>query len=167
MPDAGRGWQIETCTARADRVGSGDCSGSLDQGSATGALQLGGGGEVVVICHKLPQLTVSSNSIRVGTEIFDSAREAGELMSRSAAQQIEHWARIGAALEACGLTVGQVALLLKSQTEEQGDAGLWAFKRKRQQADLENARSGRVTQDQLSWFSDGKARNLKLINSPY
>lgn len=113
---------------------------------------------------------MSSNSIRVGAEIFNTAREEGALMSRSAAQQIEHWARIGAALEACGLTVGQVALLLKSQTEEQaaqGDARLWAFKRQRQRADLENARSGRVTQDRLSWFSDGKAQNLKLINSPY
>lgn len=113
---------------------------------------------------------MSSNSIRVGAEIFNTAREAGALMSRSSAQQIEHWARIGAALEACGLTVGQAALLLKSHTEEQtkqGDASLWAFKRQRQQADLENARSGRVTQDQLSWFSGGKARNLKLVNSPY
>lgn len=114
---------------------------------------------------------MSSNSIRVGTEIFNTAREEGALMSRSAAQQIEHWARIGAALEACGLTVPQVALLLKSQTEgpveQQGDAKLWAFKRQRQKADLENARTGRVTQDQLSWFSGGKARHLKLINSPY
>lgn len=114
---------------------------------------------------------MSSNSIRVGAEIFNTAREEGALMSRSAAQQIEHWARIGAALEACGLTVGQVALLLKQQQTEapsgQGDARLWAFKRQRQQADLDNARSGRVTQDQLSWFSGVKARKVKLINSPY
>ncbi len=112
---------------------------------------------------------MSSNSIRVGAEIFNTAREEGALMSRSAAQQIEHWARMGAALEACGLTVGEAALLLKSQTEgvDRGDARLWAFKRQRQQSDLENAQSGRVTQDQLSWFPGGKARKLKLINSPY
>jgi hypothetical protein len=113
---------------------------------------------------------MTSNSIRVGTEIFNSAREAGTLMSRSAAQQIEHWARIGAALETCGLTVNQVALLLQTRTNEQtehGDANLWAFKRQRQEADLENVRSGRFTQDQLSWFSGGKARNLKLVDSPY
>ena len=113
---------------------------------------------------------MTSNSIRVGAEIFNAAREAGLLMSRSCAQQIEHWARIGAALEACGLTVGQVTLLLKGHAEgqtDQGDANLWAFKRQQQQADLENARSGRVTQDQLSWFSGGKARDLKLDNSPY
>ena len=113
---------------------------------------------------------MSSNSIRIGAELFNTARDEGVLMSRSTAQQIEHWARIGAALEACALTVGQVALLLKSQTDEraaQGDARLWAFKREQQQADLENARSNRVTQDQLSWFSGGKARKLKLVDSPY
>ncbi len=109
---------------------------------------------------------MSSNSIRIGTALFDSAREEGALMSRSAAQQIEHWARMGAALEASGLTVAQAASLLKSQAEA-GDAKLWAFKRERQRADLAHARSGRITQDQLGWFSGGKARKLKLINSPY
>lgn len=102
---------------------------------------------------------MSSNSIRAGAEIFKAAREASALMSRSSAQQIEHWARIGAALEACGLTVGQVTALLQSHADEQneqGDASLWAFKRQRQQADLENAQSGRVSLDELSWFSGGK-----------
>lgn len=113
---------------------------------------------------------MSSNSIRVGAEIFDAAREQGALMSRSAAQQIEHWARMGAALEASGLTVAQVAQLLKRQPEapaEPGDAKLWAFKRQRQQADLATAQAGGLTQDQLSWFSGGKARVVKLVNSPY
>ena len=104
--------------------------------------------------------------ITFGTALFDSAREEGALMSRSAAQQIEHWARMGAALEASGLTVAQAASLLKSQAEA-GDAKLWAFKRERQRADLAHARSGRITQDQLCWFSGGKALKLKLINSPY
>ena len=91
-------------------------------------------------------------------------------MSRSAAQQIEHWARIGAALEASGLTVSQVMLLLKSRPvdgTQEGDADLWRFKRQRQQADFEQARTGHVSQSQLSWFPGGKARNLKLVNSPY
>ena len=46
---------------------------------------------------------MSSNSIRVGAELFRLAQQQGALMSRSAAQQVEHWARIGAALEATGL----------------------------------------------------------------
>ena len=53
---------------------------------------------------------MSSNSIRIGAALFNTAREEAALMSRSTAQQIEHWARIGAALESCGLTVGQVTL---------------------------------------------------------
>lgn len=113
---------------------------------------------------------MSSNSIRVGEELFNTAREEGALMSRSAAQQIEHWARLGAALEAAGLTVGQAASLLQKQADEApepGDAKLWAFKRDRQRADFKDAQSGRVTQDQLSWFPGEKARNLKLIDSPY
>lgn len=113
---------------------------------------------------------MSSNSIRVGSELFDTAREEGALMSRSAAQQIEHWARMGAALEARGLTVAQAALLLKGQPgvqTEAGDAKLWAFKRQKQRADLANAGSGLVTQDQLSWFPGAKARKLKLTDSPY
>ena len=56
---------------------------------------------------------MSSNSIRVGAELFSLAQQHGALMSRSAAQQIEHWARIGAALEATGLSVTDVARLLR------------------------------------------------------
>ena len=115
---------------------------------------------------------MSSNSIRVDAELFRIAREQGNLMSRSAAQQIEHWARIGSALEECDLTVAQVARLLQGQAEGEaakapGDFDLWAFKRERQSTDMANARSGRVTQAQLSWFSDGVARSVKLTNSPY
>ena len=113
---------------------------------------------------------MSSNSIRVGEELFTAAREEGALMSRSAAQQIEHWARLGAALEASGLTAGQAASLLQGQAgkaAEPGDAKLWAFKRERQRMDFENAKAGRVTQDQLSWFSGERVRKLKLTDSPY
>jgi hypothetical protein len=112
---------------------------------------------------------MSSNSVRIEAELFEAARTDGALMSRSAAQQIEHWARMGAALESCGLTVGQVASLLRVRSDEghRGDAELWHFKRQRQKADMDSAREGRATQDQLSWFSGGKARHLKIIGAPY
>jgi hypothetical protein len=113
---------------------------------------------------------MSSNSIRIGAGIFDSAREEGALMSRSAAQQIEHWARLGAALEASGLTVVQLAQLLQTGSEHgarAGDANLWEFKRARQRADFEQAAAGLLSQDQLSWFPGDKARDLKLPDSPY
>jgi len=115
---------------------------------------------------------MNSNSIRIGAELFRTAQEQGTLMSRSAAQQVEHWARIGAALEASGVSVAQLSELLqagmaKQGKAEAGDAALWAFKRSRQALDLENVRSGRLSGDQLSWFAGGKARNLRLIDSPY
>lgn len=112
---------------------------------------------------------MTSNSIRVQAELFELARTTGALMSRSTAQQIEHWARMGAALESCGLTVEQAASLLKTQSaaDVRSDAELWQFKRQRQKSDMSSARSGRVSHDQLSWFSGGKARRLKIIGAPY
>lgn len=110
---------------------------------------------------------MSSNSIRIEAHLFEAARAEGAVQSRSTAQQIEHWAKLGAALESCGLTVGQVASLLRSSGQGAGDADLWAFKRQRQQHDMAAAADGKVTQTQLSWFSGGRARGLKLIGSPY
>lgn len=37
---------------------------------------------------------------RIDRDLFDAARSAGETHSRSAAQQLHHWARLGRALEA-------------------------------------------------------------------
>jgi hypothetical protein len=88
---------------------------------------------------------MSSNSIRVGAELFSLAQQQGALMSRSAAQQVEHWARIGAALEATGLSVTDVARLLRggddggdsdaNETTAKDEKELWAFKRRRQAKD--------------------------------
>lgn len=89
-------------------------------------------------------------------------------MSRSAAQQIEHWARIGAALESVGLTVGEVAQLLRhAEADAAGAQDPWAFKRKLQAQDLQNVRKGKLGSSQLSWFSGGKAKSAKLVKSPY
>lgn len=114
---------------------------------------------------KLPHM--ASNSIRIEANLFEAARAEGAVQSRSTAQQIEHWAKLGAALESCGLTVGQVASLLRASGRGAGDANLWAFKRQRQGHDIAAAADGKVAQAQLSWFSGGKARGLKLIGSPY
>lgn len=39
---------------------------------------------------------------RIDTELFEAARAVGAVQSRSAAQQLAHWARIGRELEASG-----------------------------------------------------------------
>jgi hypothetical protein len=115
---------------------------------------------------------MSSNSIRVGAELFLAAQQEGALMSRSAAQQIEHWARVGVALEQAGLSIADVAGLLRSRGTQSDAArtsepNLWAFKRELQARDLHNVRAGRLSGAQMSWFSGGKASAVKLPNSPY
>jgi hypothetical protein len=44
---------------------------------------------------------------------------------------------------------------------------LWAYKRQQQSQDLHSLRTGRATEDDMSWFSGGRARRCRLINSPY
>lgn len=44
---------------------------------------------------------------------------------------------------------------------------LWAYKRAHQRQDLEHLEAGRATEDQMSWFSGGRARACRLIGSPY
>ena len=120
-------------------------------------------------------MAASSNSIRIGAQLFESAREQGELMSRSAAQQVEYWARLGAALEARGMSVIESAAMLRGDDGDRGgvqvttmpEAQMWAEKRARQERDLEAVRSGKVSGQQMSWFSDGWARTAKLVDSPY
>lgn len=61
----------------------------------------------------------------------------------------------------------EASVLRAALPEERGDVELWAFKRNRQQQDMAAAAEGKVTQRQLSWFAGGKARDLKVIGSPY
>jgi hypothetical protein len=43
---------------------------------------------------------MASAPTRIDEDLFAAAKSAGEVLSRSAAQQINHWARIGRELEA-------------------------------------------------------------------
>lgn len=53
---------------------------------------------------------------RIDEALFDAARAAGEKHSRSAAQQIAHWARLGKELEASpGVTHGEISRVLSGQ----------------------------------------------------
>jgi hypothetical protein len=111
---------------------------------------------------------MSSNSIRIAAELFERAQRQGELLSRSAAQQVEHWARLGAAVEQSGLSVGELAELLRGgQTARKGSESLlWAAKRAQQARDIAAIESGKASSDSMSWFSGGRARRAKAIKSP-
>lgn len=85
---------------------------------------------------------------RVTTELFDTAKVIGDMTSRSAAQQIEHWARIGREIElASTLAQRDIAAVLSGSmeydslaTEEQAVVrAKWArlMRERRESLDLE------------------------------
>jgi hypothetical protein len=56
---------------------------------------------------------VSATPTRIETDLYESAKSVGALMSRSAAQQVNHWARIGRELEAAdGVSQRDIARVL-------------------------------------------------------
>lgn len=59
-----------------------------------------------------------AKSIRVSDGVYELAAAAGEAVHRSLAEQIEYWVRLGAALDAAGITMEESLLLL------QGDRGI-------------------------------------------
>jgi hypothetical protein len=107
-----------------------------------------------------------SRSLRVSDVLFDSANTAGAMFSRSAAQQVEHWARLGKALEAAGLTVDAAAQLFGLAKPESEEA-LWRHKRTRQAKDVKDVASGRVNQADMYLFTPETARKAKVLNGPY
>jgi hypothetical protein len=53
---------------------------------------------------------------RIDKSLFDAAKAAGEVNSRSAAQQLDHWARIGRALESSTtVTESEITRVLSGQ----------------------------------------------------
>ena len=55
---------------------------------------------------------------RIDDDMFESARQYGAAMSRSASQQITHWARIGRELEAAsGVSPRDIANVLSGEGE--------------------------------------------------
>ena len=111
---------------------------------------------------------MSSNSIRISAGLFEHAQQRGSLLSRSAAQQVEHWARLGAAVEDSGLTVTQLVELLSGATAQPQttERSLRGDKRAQQARDIAAIESGRASNESMSWFSGGRARRAKAIDSP-
>lgn len=60
----------------------------------------------------------ATSPIRVDDELYASAKLVGRLMSRSAAQQVTHWARIGRELEASrGISHAAIAAVLDGRRD--------------------------------------------------
>jgi ParD-like antitoxin of type II bacterial toxin-antitoxin system len=108
---------------------------------------------------------IMSNSLRVSSALFEAATSTGAVLARSTAQQVEHWARLGRALEEQGLTAGAAIKLLTAPVES--EKALWKRKRRLQKRDLALVASGRVKQADMHLFSPELARRVKILNGPY
>lgn len=115
---------------------------------------------------------MSTNSIRIDAGLFNEAREQGLIMSRSAAQQIEHWVRLGIAIEKSGVSVQKISEMISSEyfdlaVEIKDESEIREEKMAAQRLDIKNVQSGRYTNEQMNCFSGGIAKRSKILNEPY
>jgi hypothetical protein len=116
---------------------------------------------------------MSSNSIRISADLFAAAAADGAVLSRSAAQQLEHWAKLGRAFEA-GASSELVRTVLAAAVQSHGrpasvqfadEQQLWAFKRELQARDL--ASGGHGSQHTMSWFTREEASSARVLGEPF
>lgn len=88
-----------------------------------------------------------AKSIRISDDLYEMAATEAVLMHRSLAQQIEHWAAIGQAVEA-------------SRDLPDIRSAAVAHLRAR---DHERVRRGRVSADELALLPKSRVRNAKVV----
>jgi hypothetical protein len=75
--------------------------------------------EGVAFCYKRTRALMATTiaPVRLDREIDAAAREEAQLMSRSVAEQVSHWARLGRELERSpGLSLAHVQAVLRGET---------------------------------------------------
>ena len=107
-----------------------------------------------------------SKSLRLSNVLIEAAAAVGRELSRSTAQQVEYWARLGRALEERGLTIDTALAILRHETVVD-EKEIWANKRRLQKRDIALVESGRVKQSDMYLFTSEMARSLKIVNGPY
>ena len=107
-----------------------------------------------------------SRSLRLSDALTAAATTVAGHFSRSTAQQIEHWAKLGRALEERGLTIDAALTLLRRESIVDADE-IWADKRKLQKRDLALAKAGRINASDMQLISNATAKSAKILNGPY
>jgi hypothetical protein len=88
-----------------------------------------------------------ARSVRISDDLYEMAATEAALMHRSLAQQIEHWAAIGQAVEASGdLPAVRSAAIAHMRAR-----------------DHERVRRGRVSADQLALVPKSRIRKARLV----
>ena len=107
-------------------------------------------------------------SVRVSALLFDEACHTGAAMTRSGAQQLEYWARLGQALERRGLAMDAALQLLGRPSAQASTAeAMWVGKRARQRADRSAVAKDPQAATGMLLFPAELARSAEVINGPF
>lgn len=113
--------------------------------------------------HFATYYLVMAQSIRISDELYGAAQKAGALLDRSLAQQMEYWARLGAAIDAAGITSAQAMELLQAgrlnvliaaaTCKTDNEAGSSQMLRQRRRSFEKQVRDGQRKPDSLVIFT--------------
>jgi hypothetical protein len=107
-------------------------------------------------------------SLRVSSALFDAACHTGAAMTRSGAQQLEHWAKLGQALERQGLAPDAALRMLASTDVEVSTAdAMWAGKRARQRDDRAAVGKDPRAARKMLLFPVEMAQSAEVLNGNY
>jgi len=112
-----------------------------------------------------------AQSIRVSDDLYSMAQGASQALGRSLAQQMEYWAKLGAAIEAAGISSTAVMALLGTEAATQAflqaalnlesneSSGLQLLKQKRQR-EAEEVETGQRSARSLWAFPEGALQSF-------
>ena len=107
-------------------------------------------------------------SVRVSSTLFDAACHTGTAMTRSGAQQLEHWAKLGQALERQGLAPdAALRMLAGTDVEVSTGDGMWSDKRAGQRGDRAAAAKDPRAARKMLLFPVAMAQTAKVLNGTY
>ena len=112
-----------------------------------------------------------AKSVRISNPLFEHATLESTLMHRSIALQIEHWCALGRALEASGMSMGELRATLQepmkskplpSAAHTAPEARMWAEKRQRQRRDRAALARGEILPESMTLIPRRLARTASV-----
>jgi hypothetical protein len=118
-----------------------------------------------------------AHSIRISDDLFSMAQNASHALGRPLAQQMEYWARLGAALDAAGISTGMAMNLLGRGVDADkfvavalgqiaGDDGGLPMLKERQRKDEEEVAAGLRDPCSLLMVQKGDLKGFVFTPNP-
>jgi len=118
-----------------------------------------------------------AKSVRISDDLYALAQTTSQALGRSTAQQMEYWARLGAALDAAGIsTTWAIELLGRGGDADEfvavalgrvvPELGGLPMLKERQRKDAAEVAAGRRTQQSLLLFGKGDLKGARIIKNP-